>query len=151
MITGSCLCGGVRFEIVKAAGPFELCHCNRCRKTSGSAFGAGIGVKAEDFRLVAGKELITNYEAPILRNPPPYRISFCTRCGSQVPNPERGAKWFEVPAGLLDDDPVLRPDKHIFVHVKARWFEIADRLPQYNLEQLTEIRSRAPKPFAPND
>jgi hypothetical protein len=35
-IKGSCLCGGVRFELDRAAGPFEICHCNRCRKVSGS-------------------------------------------------------------------------------------------------------------------
>ena len=43
MIMGRCLCGGVRFEIVQAVGPFELCHCNRCRKVSGSAFAAMLG------------------------------------------------------------------------------------------------------------
>ncbi len=88
MITGGCLCGGVRFEIKRAVGPFELCHCSRCRKASGSAFAAGVGVRTEDFRLLNGKELIKSYEAPILRNPPPYRTSFCTRCGSPVPDPE---------------------------------------------------------------
>ena len=33
-IRGSCLCGGVRFEIDRACGPAEFCHCNRCRKLS---------------------------------------------------------------------------------------------------------------------
>src|SRR5437867_12620161 len=107
MIKGSCLCGGVRFEIDRATGPFELCHCHRCRKASGSAFVAGLGVRTEDFRLLAGQELITTYEAPILERPPPYRTSFCSRCGSPVPNPEPGSAWFEVPAGLLDGDPGL--------------------------------------------
>jgi hypothetical protein len=37
MMRGSCLCGGVRFEVDRAVGPFELCHCSRCRKASGSA------------------------------------------------------------------------------------------------------------------
>lgn len=27
MIRGSCLCAGVKFEIVRVVGPFELCHC----------------------------------------------------------------------------------------------------------------------------
>ena len=82
MIRGGCLCGGVRFEIARAVGPFELCHCSRCRKASGSAFVAGLGVRTEDFRLVAGRELIAAYEAPILEHPPAYRTAFCTRCGS---------------------------------------------------------------------
>ncbi len=54
MIRGQCLCGGVQFEIERARGPFELCHCARCRKVSGSAFMAGLGVRTEDFRFVCG-------------------------------------------------------------------------------------------------
>ena len=140
MIKGSCLCGGVRFEIARAVGPFELCHCRRCRKASGTAFVAGLGVRTEDFRLLAGGDLITTYDAPILEHPPAYRTSFCSRCGSPVPNPAPGAEWFEIPAGLLDDDPVLRPDKHIFVELKAPWFEMTDDLPQYDKPGLYALR-----------
>ncbi len=145
MITGSCLCGGVRFEFRKAVGPFELCHCRRCRKVSGSAFQAGIYVRTDDFKMLFGKELISTYEAPILRSPPAYRVSFCSRCSSPVPNPEPNSEWCEIPAGLLDDDPELKPDKHIFVELKAPWFEIADTLPQYDRPELIELRSRIPK------
>lgn len=140
MIRGSCLCGGVRFEIAKAVGPFELCHCNRCRKTSGSAFSAMVGVEASDYRLLAGAELISSYDAPILRAPPPYRSSFCRRCGSPVPNPDPGAEWFEIPAGSLEGDPGLRPDKHIFVELRPAWFEITDALPQLTAPALAAWR-----------
>jgi hypothetical protein len=36
-----------------------------------------------------------------------------------------------VPAGLLDDDPGVRPRLHVFVGSKAPWWEINDDLPQY--------------------
>ncbi len=143
MLRGSCLCGSVRFELDRAVGPFELCHCSRCRKASGSAFVAGLGVRVEDFRLLAGAELIRTYEAPIREQPPPYRVAFCTRCGSPVPDPPSGATWFEIPAGLLDDDPELRPDRHIFVECKSPWFAIADALPQLTKAQLMELRKRS--------
>lgn len=142
-VRGSCLCGGVRFEIDRAVGPFEFCHCPRCRKASGSAFVAGLGVRAEDFRLLAGAELIGRYEAPLRERPPPYRASFCTRCGSPVPDPPAGASWFEVPAGLLDEDPGARPDRHIFSDVKAPWFEIEGDLPRPDRRALAELRCRA--------
>ena len=70
MIQGACLCGGVRFEIDAVAGPFELCHCSRCRKLSGTAFFGGVGVRAADFQFLQGRELIRYYDAPILRKPP---------------------------------------------------------------------------------
>jgi hypothetical protein len=140
MITGSCLCGGVRFEIRHAVGPFELCHCRRDRKATGSAFAAMIGVRTEEFRLLAGKELIATYEAPILKSPPPFRTFFCRRCGAPVPNPDPSGPWFEIPAGALDDDPGLRPDKHICTDIKAPWFTITDALPQLDMPALQELR-----------
>ena len=144
MLTGSCLCGGVRFEIARAVGPFELCHCRRCRKASGSAFAAMVGVRTRDFRLIEGAELVATYDAPILEKPPPYRVFFCRRCGSPVPNPDPAAEWFEVPAGLLDGDPGVRPDKHIFVDLKAPWHEIADSLPRLDAAALRLLRASSP-------
>jgi hypothetical protein len=140
MIQGSCLCGGVRFELVRAVGPFELCHCSRCRKASGSAFVAGLGVRREDFRWVQGQDLIQIYEAPIREAPPAYRTCFCRRCGTLVPDPTDDSPWFEIAAGTLDDDPGLRPDKHIFVEVRSPWFEITDDLPQLDRVALARLR-----------
>lgn len=140
MIRGSCLCGGVRFEIERAVGPFELCHCSRCRKASGSAFVAGLGVRVQDFRLLSGGELIETYEAPVRERAPGYRAAFCSRCGSPAPRPAEGASWFEIPAGLLDDDPGLRPDKHIFVELASSWLAISDSLPRLTKAELIELR-----------
>jgi hypothetical protein len=141
MIRGSCLCGGVTFEFARTAGPFELCHCTRCRKVSGSAYRAGLRVQGKDFRLVAGKELIKTFDAPTVEAPPPYRQCFCGRCGCPVPF-LRGGAWF-VPAGLLDDDPGIRPDKHIYVELKAPWDTIADQLPQMTRQDISAHRARA--------
>jgi hypothetical protein len=143
MIKGSCLCGGVRFEIDRMAGPFELCHCRRCRKAGGSAFASAVGVRRVDFRITAGQDLVAHYDAPIIDKPPPYRVFFCTRCGSPVPDPAPADEWFEIPAGLLDDDPAIRPDKHIFVELKAPWFDISDALPQFDAISLARFRARS--------
>jgi hypothetical protein len=138
MIRGSCLCGGVRFEAHRAVGPFELCHCPRCRKVSGSAFVAGLGVRPDDFRWLSGTDLIRTFEAPVRERPPAYRAVFCSRCGSPLPTAR--TNWIEVPAGLLDDDPVLRPDKHIFVECKSPWFSITDSLPRVTKAEVARFR-----------
>jgi hypothetical protein len=139
MIRGSCLCGGVRFEITRAFGPFELCHCSRCRKANGSAFVAGLGVKRADFRLVRGGELIDTFEASA-RISSAISHALLPRCGSPVPDATSDAPWLEVPAGLLDDDPRLRPDKHIFVDFKSPWFSITDNLPRLGRVALKRLR-----------
>lgn len=142
MIKGSCLCSGVTFQVAKFVGPYELCHCARCRKASGSGFQATIGARVEDFQLLSGAEMIATYDAPLLYGPPAYRVSFCRRCGSQVPKPPPHVEWFEIPAGLLDEDPGLRPDKHIFVELAPAWLPIHDGAPEMPLPELLRLRKQ---------
>jgi hypothetical protein len=142
MIKGSCLCGGVTFEFERMTGPFELCHCSRCRKVSGSAFMAGVAAPRAAFKFLTGHELVKRYDAPILKSPPAYRSCFCSRCGCPVPDPLGKGDVMEIAAGLLDDDPGVRPDKHIFTDKKSPWYTIADTLPQYDEAALLRHRSR---------
>ncbi|MGE0624095.1 MAG: GFA family protein [Pseudomonadales bacterium] len=142
MIRGSCLCGRVRFEVDRLTGPFELCHCSRCRKVTGSAFAATVGAMAEDFRWLCGAESIGRCELPVRERPPSYALSFCTGCGSALPSPPE-CGFFEIPAGLLDDDPGLRPDKHIYVEFGAPWWTVDDGLPCFTKAQIAEHRARA--------
>lgn len=143
MIRGSCLCGAVRFEFETAVGPFELCHCSRCRKASGSAFMAAIRINAAGFKVVAGRELINRFELPVRDEPPPYSRVFCSRCGCVVPEPDPQTDVFEIAAGLLDDDPGLRPDRHILVECKAPWEDLRDGLPTFDLPGLLRLRAES--------
>jgi hypothetical protein len=140
MIRGSCLCGGVRFEIAVAIGPFELCHCSRCRKVTGSAFLPYLLVRREHLVFVQGSELVTTYDAPIREAPPAYRACFCSRCGSPVPDPNAHSGLLDVPVGSLDDDPGLRPERHIYVEAKSAWFAIHDDLPQLDKAAIRQLR-----------
>ena len=143
MISGGCLCGAVRFEVARFVGPFELCHCSRCRKMSGSAFAAMIGVKAGDFSWVSGSDEIQRYEAPVEKHPPGFRTAFCRHCGSPMPSFEAADDWFEIAAGILDDDPGLRPDRHIFIECGSAWYEILDDLPRLTESDVVRMRIAA--------
>jgi hypothetical protein len=62
-----------------------------------------------------------------------------------VPNPARiGEPWFEIPAGALDDDPLIKPDKHIYVDFKASWDHISDDLPQMTKQAIRASRKPTP-------
>ncbi len=43
-----------------------------------------------------------------------------------------GQKLSWVSLGTITGDPELRPEAHIFVGSKARWYEITDDLPQFD-------------------
>ena len=143
---GSCLCGGVVFEVTEVVGPFEICHCNRCRKVSGAAAMPGIGVKTSSYTLLQGADLIQEYAAPYIYGPPAYLTYFCAKCGSPTPPANPTGETFEIAAGLLDDDPGLQPDKHIFVEHVPAWDHISDKLSQHDLKSLYELKHGEPLP-----
>jgi hypothetical protein len=144
MVTGSCLCGGVAFEIEGRLTPIQLCHARRCQKFTGSAFSPEVAARASRFRWIRGEELLTRYEAPLLREPPPLRRAFCRVCGSPMPVPLEGTDYLVLLAGVLDDDPGARPFRHIFVGQKAAWDAIADDLPRFEERPPPEQTLRAP-------
>jgi len=137
VLRGSCLCGGIKFEV---GGPLLRplnCHCTWCRKQQGAAFRSRARVLRSEFAWVAGRELMTSYEAT-----PGYRRGFCRVCGSPIVNWAEPHSPFAqanpqilneygIALATLDDDPGIRPECHIFVASKAPWFDITDDLPQY--------------------
>ena len=150
-IRGSCLCGGITFEIDCASGPVEYCHCNRCRKVSGSSSLLTVVVATKDYRFLTGRELVKTYAAPILYSPPAYHSYFCSTCGSQVPPPSPEGEFFEIAAGLFDDDFGIRPDKHIFVDFMPPWDDLQQQLPAYTMKQIYALRRgrELPEDFVP--
>jgi hypothetical protein len=119
----------VQYEVTGTPSAFDLCHCSRCREASGSAFIAELVFDGAVLEWVNGASLVKTYEAPIRVKPPGYQRTFCGVCGGPVPTVDQGV--IRVPAGTLDDDPGLRPQRHIFVDFKAAWFDIADGLPRF--------------------
>jgi hypothetical protein len=126
MITGSCLCGRVRYELAGAPQFLNHCHCSMCRKAHGAAFGSFLHGDGRGFRWLAGGELVQNYES----SPGTFR-AFCRVCGSNLPVLEDDGKEVIIPAGTIDSDPGVRPIVHFHVASKAPWFDIADAVPQF--------------------
>ena len=140
MIIGSCLCGRVAFEIDGRLSPMQYCHASRCRKATGSAFAAELVALASSFRWARGADLVTTYEAPLLREPPVYRHSFCRVCGSPLPVALEGTDFVVVHAGALDGEPETRPFRHIFVAQRAPWHTITDAMPQFEEHDASDAR-----------
>ena len=56
----------------------------------------------------------------------------CDRCGSRVPHKVRDREDVLIPAGLLDADPVMRPEMSIFWGSKAPWYVAPAQLPLFS-------------------
>lgn len=119
MIRGSCLCGGVEYEVDTTDGSFQYCHCSRCRKTSGTAHAANLIVPATQFRWLRGAQSVRQYADPGAKR---FCNAFCTECGSKLPWRSRDGRWMIVTAGTFDEDPGLRPVRSIFSGSGAPWY-----------------------------
>jgi hypothetical protein len=94
MLTGSCLCGNVAYEVTAEPGPIVHCHCVTCRKAHGSAFTTVTNVPRDRFRWTRGEGLLRGYESS-----PGKTRYFCTQCGSQIVA-EREGKGHPAADGL---------------------------------------------------
>src|SRR5262249_58775551 len=103
------------------------CHCSRCRKARAAAHASNLFTAANDLRFTRGDHLLATYKVPTARY---FTQVFCRTCGSPMPRVDSERGFAVVPMGSLDDDPGVRPQRHIFAASKAPWYELVDALPQ---------------------
>ena len=101
-LTGSCSCGSVRFEIRGRPDWVNVCHCNACKKRTGSAFGFSIVVDPANVKDFVGP---TKTFSRVGDSGKPVRYEFCPNCGTTL-------RWHvelipnkQVFAGGAFDDP----------------------------------------------
>jgi len=124
---GSCLCGEVTFEIEGNFDNFYLCHCERCRKDTGSAHAANLFSSTAKLRWLSGQEKAKTFN---FRSEGHIK-SFCTNCGSALPNIQMDGKLLVVPAGSIDSDIDIKPQGHIYCASKANWDSELEKVPKY--------------------
>jgi hypothetical protein len=122
---GSCLCAEVSFEIAGDFESFYLCHCQHCRKDTGSAHAANLFSSTATLKWIAGENSVQTFNLPSTR----HCKSFCAICGSALPNWQMHGKLLVVPAGSLNSEIAIKPNAHIFVDSKASWDEALEKIP----------------------
>ena len=127
MITGSCHCRTVQFEIAGEIDGIWHCHCETCQKLNGTVYGSTGFVPVGAFNITAGQAALTAYESS-----PGKKRYFCSKCGAPVytlaqANPER----IGVRIGAVNGDPFIRSRAHIWMSHHPAWYEVETGLPSY--------------------
>lgn len=125
MITGSCYCGAIRFEISAPLSKARSCHRSRCRKAFGGAASAYAEIQPGSFRYQAGEERLKPYLIDADSG-----LGFCDTCGSLLVGLHRG-EVHGVTLGSLDGDPGVELEMHLYVGSKAPWDHIGGEAPRY--------------------
>ena len=128
VISGSCLCGKVKFELRGPFSSFFVCHCSRCRKATGSAHASNIFTKPEDLSWTAGEDLVRGFKLDSAQS---FGRNFCAECGSPVPRVSAERNMVVIPAGSLDEDPGIRPENIIFSCHRAHWYDDISSAPRF--------------------
>jgi hypothetical protein len=117
-LSGTCLCGAVRYE----AGAEPLfsghCHCADCQKETG---GGHITIAAVPDAAVKVTGATTTFTKPGGSGQPTER-TFCSKCGSTVfSRPRAMAGMTMLRAGTLDNPSQISPSMSIFTSRATAW------------------------------
>jgi hypothetical protein len=128
VLTGSCGCGVVRFEVTAPFVSAAYCHCTRCQRRTGTAASANARAQPGSVRVIEGEE-----ELGVWAPEGGFEKLFCGRCGSALFSRPAGAQeYVGVRLGAIDGDPGVRPQWHQYVAYAAAWQELPeDGLPRY--------------------
>ena len=124
IVTGSCFCGAVKFEIELSTLFCGHCHCSMCRRPHGASFVTWTGVPPERFRITAGEQDIARFGSSEKGT-----RSFCRNCGSQIfcqTEPE----VIDIALAALHGKIDRRPEAHYYYDSRADWTVVNDDLPK---------------------
>ena len=126
IMSGGCLCGGVRYRVTGACREIINCHCENCRRTHGH-FAAYTSVRQSDLEFIHQHTLQWYHD----ESPDTYR-GFCNGCGASLFWDARdGRGKISIAAGSLDDSHGLKTIGHIYVSEAGKYYAIDDTLPRF--------------------
>ena len=137
-LSGGCHCGAVRYTIFASPLSVQHCHCESCRKTTGSLYATG-GVIRRDKVEIEGAENLTSY-----RTSPSFEQQFCCTCGCNLfeYDDNETTLFYFNPATLdggVDPGHPREMESHIYMRSKAEWEHVSDVIPHFERDGPGEI------------
>ncbi|MGE0044201.1 MAG: GFA family protein [Hyphomonadaceae bacterium] len=109
---GGCLCGAVRYAYAACPMGLNACHCNDCKRLTGSDYVKMLLGERTHFTS-AGETLVHTKRADSGRD---VAIHRCAACGTRLwHEPLSAPQWVFICAGTLDDPSWVIPTSHIWI------------------------------------
>ena len=118
-LTGSCLCGAIRYAIDAPVTELRACHCIHCQKASGAGGSVNAMIPSAAFRITQGAPKryasLADSGRTLLRY-------FCDDCGSPIYS-QRAANTgiVSVRIGTLDGAPPMKITANIWTKSARNW------------------------------
>jgi hypothetical protein len=127
--SGRCLCGAVRYSSSAEPAMAGHCHCEDCRRSSGSGHSSHLAVPEASVSL-AGQ---TKGYAKAADSGNVVTRHFCPECGAALfsTNSSMPGMMF-LRASSLDDLEVFKPQMHVYAARAASWDHRDGELPAFD-------------------
>jgi hypothetical protein len=125
VLTGSCVCGCIRYELHSRPFDAGYCHCSLCRRSSGAPVVAFATLPFDDFVITSGQ--------PRRRRSSEFGERwFCGDCGTQLAmRVDYQPDTIDFTIASLDSPAAVRPTFHLFFAERVPWFEPRDTYPRH--------------------
>lgn len=114
IIKGTCLCGAVHATVQNIQKTMGACHCNSCRKWSGSPF----------FAIDCGTEV--NFEntqnISVFDSSDWAERGFCAKCGTHLYFRLKKQNKYMMPAGFFEQHNDLQFTHQVFIDQKPPYY-----------------------------
>ncbi len=118
-VTGSCLCGAIRFRLDAPVKELRACHCRNCQKASGAGGSVNAVVPSAAFRITQGTPKRYSARADSGRLLHRY---FCGECGSPIYSQrETTPETVVVRAGAFDNAGDMKIVANIWTKSARPW------------------------------
>ena len=118
-LSGSCLCGAIRFTVSEPITELRACHCTHCQKASGGAGSVNALLPSSAFAITRGAP--KRFAAKADSGRTLYRY-FCGDCGSPIYSQrENMPERVVVRAGAFDNPPPMKVTANIWTKSKRPW------------------------------
>lgn len=115
---GSCLCGGVTYELHGPLRSIVACHCVQCRKSSGHYVAATQSLAAD--MTIQGKSLAW------YRSSEQAERGFCSSCGSNLFWRRIGNAYVSIFAGTIDGPTGLKMESQLYIEFAGDYYDLPD-------------------------
>ena len=127
VFSGKCLCGNVSYQCHSEPKAVFNCHCEDCRRATGSVFGTNLFVpeaKVEISGAVSSYSHISDSGSTMTKR-------FCSNCGSLLFG-SNSAKpnVVSIRAGTVDQLALIKPQINLFMDKKVPSTSIDENLEQ---------------------
>ena len=112
---GGCHCGAVRFRLIGPLTPLLICHCDDCRRISGTSW-AATSVPDHCFKITSSSAALRWYDSSSWA-----KRGFCTSCVSSMFYRMHGERRTSIAPGALDDNDMLTVRGQIFAISHPLW------------------------------